>query len=59
LASQGLTNREIAGELFLAEKTVESTLSSVYRKLGIRSRVMLSAALSGEGYGEGVGADDR
>ncbi|WP_420108487.1 AAA family ATPase [Mycolicibacter arupensis] len=55
LASQGLTNREIAGELFLAEKTVESTLSSVYRKLGIRSRVMLSAALSGEG----VGADDR
>jgi len=45
LAAQGKSNREIAVELFLAEKTIESTLSSVYRKLGIRSRARLAAAL--------------
>lgn len=45
LAAHGLTNREIAAELFLSEKTIESTLSSVYRKLGIRSRARLAAAL--------------
>jgi DNA-binding NarL/FixJ family response regulator len=38
LAAQGLTNREIASRLLLAEKTVEMQLSRVYRKLGIRSR---------------------
>lgn len=46
LAAHGLSNREIAVELFLAEKTIESTLSSVYRKLGIRSRARLAAALN-------------
>ncbi|OBG30690.1 AAA family ATPase [Mycolicibacter heraklionensis] len=45
LAARGMSNREIAVELFLAEKTIESTLSSVYRKLGIRTRVRLAAAL--------------
>jgi DNA-binding CsgD family transcriptional regulator/energy-coupling factor transporter ATP-binding protein EcfA2 len=38
LAAEGLTNREIASRLLLAEKTVEMQLSRVYRKLGIRSR---------------------
>lgn len=38
LAAGGLTNREIAARLLLAEKTVEMQLSRVYRKLGIRSR---------------------
>ena len=41
LASAGLSNREIAAELSLAPKTVEMNLSSVYRKLGIRSRAQL------------------
>ncbi|WP_409426389.1 LuxR C-terminal-related transcriptional regulator [Mycobacterium sp. SMC-11] len=35
----------LAVELFLAEKTIESTLSSVYRKLGVHTRVRLAAAL--------------
>ncbi|MEZ0358723.1 AAA family ATPase [Mycobacterium sp. SA01] len=46
LAAQGLSNREIATELFLAEKTIDSTLSSVYRKLAIRSRAGLAVALN-------------
>jgi DNA-binding CsgD family transcriptional regulator len=48
LASQGLTNREIAQSLFVIEKTVELHLSAVYRKLGIRSRHQLRAVLMPE-----------
>ncbi len=36
-AAAGLSNKQIAAELFIAPKTVEMNLSSVYRKLGIRS----------------------
>lgn len=45
LAAGGLSNKEIAAELFISAKTVEMNLSRVYRKLGIRSRAGLSAAL--------------
>ncbi|MFF5719778.1 LuxR C-terminal-related transcriptional regulator [Streptomyces buecherae] len=41
LVGDGATNREIAGRLFLSAKTVESTLTRVYRKLGVRSRAEL------------------
>jgi DNA-binding NarL/FixJ family response regulator len=46
MAAEGPTNREIAQALFVTPKTVEVHLSSVYRKLGIRSRSQLSAALA-------------
>jgi DNA-binding CsgD family transcriptional regulator len=46
LARDGSSNREIAQTLFLTEKTVETHLSSAYRKLGIRRRTELAQALS-------------
>lgn len=44
-AAAGLSNKQIASELFLSVKTVETNLSCVYRKLGIRSRAQLFARL--------------
>jgi DNA-binding CsgD family transcriptional regulator len=38
LVAEGLTNTQIGVQLGLAEKTVETHLSHVFRKLGIRSR---------------------
>jgi DNA-binding CsgD family transcriptional regulator len=38
-------NRDIAQALFVTPKTIETHLGSVYRKLGIRSRHELPAAL--------------
>lgn len=46
---EGRTNAEVAGQLFLSVKTVEFHLSSVYRKLGVRSRGGLAKALSERG----------
>ncbi len=47
LAAEGLTNREIAAQLFMSPKTVEANLARVYRKLGIRSRAELGSRLAG------------
>lgn len=43
----GLSNREVADALFLSTKTVESTLTRIYRKLGVTSRSQLAARLTG------------
>jgi DNA-binding CsgD family transcriptional regulator len=45
---RGATNREIATELFLAPKTVEFHLGQIYRKVGVRSRTQLVAAVPDE-----------
>ncbi len=44
-AAKGLTNREIAAQLYLSIKTVEMHLGRVYRKLGIAGRPQLAQAL--------------
>ncbi len=46
-AAAGLTNTQIAQELVVTPKTVETHLARVYRKLDITSRRALSAALQG------------
>jgi DNA-binding NarL/FixJ family response regulator len=46
LAADGHTNRDIAQELFVTPKTVELHLSNAYRKLEIRSRRDLAAAMA-------------
>jgi ATP/maltotriose-dependent transcriptional regulator MalT len=38
LVARGLTNREIATELYITTKTVEYHLSNIYAKLGVASR---------------------
>jgi DNA-binding NarL/FixJ family response regulator len=46
LVTEGRTNREIAARLFLSEKTIETVLSRVFRKLGVRSRTEVAARLA-------------
>ena len=43
LVARGSPNREIAGTLFLSERTVESHVQHVLNKLGFRSRAQIAA----------------
>jgi DNA-binding NarL/FixJ family response regulator len=45
--AEGRSNKQVAAELFLSEKTVEHHLSRVYGKLGVRSRTELAAVFPG------------
>ena len=46
LVAQGARSRDVANALFLSERTVESHLAAVYRKLGVRSRTELAVQLA-------------
>ena len=46
LVAEGLTNKEVAGRLFLSPKTIEFHLARIYRKLNIRSRVQLTRLIT-------------
>jgi DNA-binding CsgD family transcriptional regulator/tetratricopeptide (TPR) repeat protein len=48
LVARGRTNREIACELFLSEKTIESHLRRVFGKLGVSGRVAVAEAVGRE-----------
>jgi DNA-binding NarL/FixJ family response regulator len=45
LVASGKTNREIAGQLYLSQKTVENHLSRTYAKLGVSGRAALAGAV--------------
>ncbi len=49
LLAKGLTNRQIADQLYVSEGTVKNYISSIYDKTGIHDRVKLVVALSGNG----------
>ena len=42
LVLAGYTNKAIAAEIFISEKTVEFHLDNLYTKLGVRTRLMAS-----------------
>ena len=42
LVAAGRTNREVAAQLVLSERTIEAHLRNIYAKLGVRSRVELA-----------------
>jgi DNA-binding NarL/FixJ family response regulator len=46
LVAEGLTNREIAGRMFLAEKTVKNYVSSLLAKLGLERRTQAAVLAS-------------
>ena len=51
--AEGLTNREIAAKMFLAEKTVKNYVSSLLAKLGLERRTqaaVLATKLLGDGH---------
>lgn len=43
LVARGMSNKEVAAELFLSSKTVQYHLTRIYAKFGIRSRTELAA----------------
>ena len=46
--AKGATSREAAAELFISPRTVETHIASIYRKLGVQSRLELRRALTGQ-----------
>jgi DNA-binding NarL/FixJ family response regulator len=50
LVSEGLSNPAVARRLQVTPKTVETHLSHVYRNLGVRSRVALTAVVASDAW---------
>jgi DNA-binding CsgD family transcriptional regulator len=46
LVVNGLSNKEVAAQSFVTVRTVEATLTRIYAKLGVRSRLQLSRVLA-------------
>jgi ATP/maltotriose-dependent transcriptional regulator MalT len=56
LVAEGLANAEIATRLYVSRRTVESHVSSAYRKLGVSNRVELARIGSQLGFATGSDA---
>src|SRR5580658_7593655 len=41
LVTKGLSNKEVAGQLFVTEKTVKFHLTNIYKKMAVKSRAQL------------------
>jgi DNA-binding NarL/FixJ family response regulator len=49
LVADGRPNREIAAQLHLSEKTIESHLARAFGKLGVRRRAALASRIAERG----------
>lgn len=52
LVAGGLSNRAAAAELFVTVRTIESTLTRIYAKLGVESRTQLASHLHTRAQGQ-------
>jgi ATP/maltotriose-dependent transcriptional regulator MalT len=50
LVAKGLTNRQIAARLVIAESTAETHLARIFKKLGLRSRTQLTVWANDRGH---------
>ncbi len=57
LLAEGKSNREIAGHLFLSEKTVKAHLAAIFRKLGVTNRTQAAMAAVQMGVGPYPGSN--
>lgn len=53
LVAQGLSNQQVAGQMYVSAHTVAYHLRNVFRKLGISSRVELARVVAEHGGGQG------
>ena len=53
--AQGLSNKEVAAQVYLSPRTVDHHLRNVFSKLGITSRTQLARLPLGEGNDAGIG----
>lgn len=53
LVARGLANGEVARRLFLSEKTIRNSVSTIFGKLGVSSRAELIARARDAGVGQG------
>ena len=56
LLAEGRSNREIAGALYLSEKTVKAHLAAIFRKLGVTNRTQAAMMAVQLGVGPPQGA---
>jgi non-specific serine/threonine protein kinase len=52
LVARGLTNRQIAAELSIAERTADTHVSNILGKLGLASRAQLATWMTEQGHTE-------
>ncbi|HEV2414319.1 MAG TPA: LuxR C-terminal-related transcriptional regulator [Candidatus Dormibacteraeota bacterium] len=57
LVAAGLTNRQIAGRLFIAERTVDNHLEHVREKLAVKTRAQIAAWVVQRGLAPGPATD--
>lgn len=58
LLVEGKSNRDVAGQLFLSEKTVKAHLAAVFRKLGVSNRTQAAMAALSMGLGNHTTPDE-